>query len=133
MNCIIPIKLTREIYRHFLKGERGGNVMNINSIRGVEPKGLRSIYAATRFAMRGFSESIREEASKTNVRVLNIYPARVKTKPEFEYGWSVIEAAEEIYRFFEGKNSDDLILDCVQKPTGTIQNILPRARYLLSE
>ena len=60
LNCTIPIKLTREIYRHFLQRSDGGSIMNINFIRGLEPKGNRSIYAASRFAMRGFSESLRQ-------------------------------------------------------------------------
>ncbi len=115
LNCTIPMKLTREIYRHFLQEGKGGSIMNINSIRGLEPKAYRSIYAASRFAMRGFSESLRQEAGKNNVRVLNVYPARVKTKPEFEYGWNVDKAAEKIYQLFAENSSDDLILDSSEK------------------
>lgn len=109
VNCVITTKLSREIYKHFIhKG--GGCIMYMNSIRGLEPKGQRTIYAASRFAIRGFIESLRLEAREKNVRVMGIYPTRVLTKPEFDYGWPVSEVADKIYKaYVEGVN--DLILD----------------------
>ena len=115
VNCKIVTKLTKEIYKNFQR-KRGGCIINMNSIRGLEPKKNRTLYTATRFYLRGLSEALRLEGRNHNIRILSIYPARVKTKPEFEYGWPVDEAAKKMYRLFaEGKN-DDLILDCDEIP-----------------
>lgn len=109
VNCTIPIKLTKDIYKYLTQKGRGC-IMYMNSIRGLEPKGQRTIYAASRFAIRGFIESFRLEAREKNVHVMGIYPTRVLTKPEFDYGWPVSEVADKIYKaYLDG--IDDLILD----------------------
>ena len=57
-NLIAPIKLTKRIYKHFIK-EGNGTVININSLSGLTNSKLRSIYSASKWGLRGFSDTFR--------------------------------------------------------------------------
>lgn len=115
INLKFPIKIAREAYKYFIN-KGSGCIINMNSIVGIEPRKQRSIYTATRAGLSGFTESLRLEAKEHKVRVIGIYPARVKTKPEFEYGWDVKDAAEKMYKLYASGNSDNLILDFSKSP-----------------
>ncbi len=72
-NLVSLIKLTKRIYIHFL--EKGkGTIININSISGLENKERGSIYRASKCGLRGFSDNLRLEAEKNNIRVLTSSP-----------------------------------------------------------
>lgn len=61
--------------------ERGdGVVVNISSIAGRKTFPNHSVYCATKFAVHAVTESIREEVSSSNVRVVCIAPGVVTTE-----------------------------------------------------
>ena len=95
-NLISPIVLTHKIYP-LLKKQGYGSIININSIVGKEPKKFRSVHSATKWGLKGFSKSLRIEAEDDGVKVINVYPSRIKTTPEFTYGMEPIEVAQKIY------------------------------------
>ncbi len=91
------IKMTNKIYPIFLK-RGGGTIININSLAGLESQPLRSTYCASKWGLRGFTETLRIEAAPDNIKVMAIYPSRIKTRPEFaSYGWEPREVAHKIY------------------------------------
>ena len=57
----------------------GGTIINVSSIGGRVAAPFASLYHATKFAMEGFSEAFRYEASLHNVRVKLIEPGHFKT------------------------------------------------------
>lgn len=56
-----------------------GHIMNIASIAGLEGMPMVSGYCATKFAVKGFSESIYKELRDFKIKVTCIYPGSVKT------------------------------------------------------
>lgn len=58
---------------------KSGHIVNISSIFGIMGIPTQSAYNATKFAVRGFSEALRQEVSNRNVRVLTVHPGGVKT------------------------------------------------------
>jgi NAD(P)-dependent dehydrogenase (short-subunit alcohol dehydrogenase family) len=56
-----------------------GCLVNISSIFGIWGPPGQAAYAASKFAVRGFSESLRGELAGTNVRVVTVHPGGVKT------------------------------------------------------
>ena len=56
-----------------------GHVVNISSLNGYLAQGGMSHYCTSKFAVRGFTESLRHELENTNISVGAIYPAGVKT------------------------------------------------------
>ncbi len=109
-NLIAPIKLTKRIYSIFLDNG-GGTIVDINSISGRENQELRTLYCASKWGLRGFTDTFRLEAEKNNVKVIEVYPSRIKTRPENEYGMEAVDVAKDIFEAYNNKNVRDLILD----------------------
>ena len=110
-NLIAPIKLTRKIYP-LLKEQGYGSIININSIVGKESKKFRSVHSATKWGLKGFTKSLRIEAEKYNVKVINVYPTQIKTIKEFTYGLEPYEVAEHIYNeYITGDFKGELVID----------------------
>lgn len=109
-NSIAPIKLTKRLYTLFL--DKGyGTIIIINSLSGLENHELRSVYCASKWGLRGFTDTFRLEADKHNVKVLGVYPSRIKTKPYFTYGMEPQEVAQKIYAAYKNSNLDEIIID----------------------
>ncbi len=118
-NLISPIKLTKDIYSFFLE-KKQGTIININSVFGLEPKDLRSIYCATKWGLRGFADSLRLESEKNNIRIINIYPSRIRTTPKYQaFGMNPEDVAQEIYVTYKNTNKNELIID--DRPEGKVK------------
>ncbi len=85
--------------------------MNINSVSGLEAQSARPVYCASKWGLRGFAEALRKEALKHHIRIVDIYPSRVKTRPKFTYGMDPHELAEKIYHFVEETDRVVFIVD----------------------
>ncbi len=57
-----------------------GHIINIASLAGRIPTPYAAVYAATKFAVVGFSESMRHELTDTNVDITVVMPGLVKTE-----------------------------------------------------
>ncbi|MCY1065117.1 SDR family NAD(P)-dependent oxidoreductase [Nannocystis sp. RBIL2] len=71
---------TKEFLPHLI-ASGDGHVVNISSLNGFMAQGQMSHYCTTKFAVRGFTESLRIEmlAAKSPVRVTVVHPGGVKT------------------------------------------------------
>jgi len=56
-----------------------GTIVNIGSIAGVKTFGNHAVYCGTKFAVHAITETIREEVSSKNVRLITIAPGMVET------------------------------------------------------
>ena len=110
-NLISPILLTQKIYPLF-KEQGYGSIININSIVGKEPKKFRSIHSATKWGLKGFSKSLRIEAEENGIKIINVYPTRIRTVPEFTYGMEPVEVAQKIYEeYINDDAKGELVID----------------------
>ena len=55
------------------------HIVNLSSVFGILGVPMQSSYCASKFAVRGFSESLRAELSSTHVGVTSVHPAGVAT------------------------------------------------------
>jgi NAD(P)-dependent dehydrogenase (short-subunit alcohol dehydrogenase family) len=62
----------------FMKRQKSGCIINISSVAGLVGFGMRSPYAAAKWAVIGFTKSIAVELGPHNVRVNAICPGTVK-------------------------------------------------------
>ncbi len=62
-----------------LQKEKEGHIVNISSTSGFLPTPKMSIYTTSKFAVRGLSESIRQELTKYNIGVTSVHPGMIKT------------------------------------------------------
>jgi NAD(P)-dependent dehydrogenase (short-subunit alcohol dehydrogenase family) len=54
-------------------------IVNVSSVFGLWGPPGQAAYAASKFAVRGFTESLRAELAGTNVHVVTVHPGGVKT------------------------------------------------------
>ncbi len=78
VNLFAPIKLTRDIYPLLVK-KRKGTIININSVDAQTAKEKKVVYCATKWGLRGFTESLKREAKKNNIRIIGVYLGGMKT------------------------------------------------------
>lgn len=63
-----------------LRREPDARIVNISSVFGLIAPPGQTAYGASKYAIRGFSESLREELRKSSVSVTCVHPAGVSTK-----------------------------------------------------
>ena len=74
----------------------------------MSQKKNRTIYAATKWGLKGFSESLKREETKT--KILDVYPTNIKTWPERENAMEIDFVLNKIYEAMINGESE-LILD----------------------
>lgn len=62
-----------------LMAQDSGAIVNTSSVFGLAGIPHQSAYCASKFAVRGFTESLRHELAGTGVRAITIHPGGVKT------------------------------------------------------
>ncbi|NOT47920.1 MAG: SDR family NAD(P)-dependent oxidoreductase [Acidobacteria bacterium] len=68
-----------KIFLPYLLKEKDAHIVNISSVFGLIAPEEQSAYCASKFAVRGFTESLRHEMAETNVSVTSVHPGGVKT------------------------------------------------------
>lgn len=63
----------------FMKENKGGLIVNINSQAGINHKAERVVYNATKWGVTGFCKSLQDEVAKYGIRVTNVMPGMMKT------------------------------------------------------
>ena len=56
-----------------------GSIVNIGSISGLLGVGCRTSYSASKFAIAGFSKSLRAEVSHLGIKVIMVYTGYIRT------------------------------------------------------
>ena len=73
VNLRAPMQLAREL-APVMASRRSGHLVFVSSLNGKIPAGGTSVYAATKFGLRGFAASLRDELHGTGVGVSAIFP-----------------------------------------------------------
>jgi short-subunit dehydrogenase len=120
VNAIGTICMTQAVLPHMkMRGE--GQILNIISVAGVIPTPTNSVYNATKYAVEGFTQSLRLELTGTGIKVMACYPGEMETNlfttqnlgddtgPFFVEKQAVAELI-----VFMLKQPDNLIVDSVQ-------------------
>lgn len=79
VNYFGAVTLTK-LVAPYLVQKGSGMIVNISSLSGKFGWKLRSSYAASKFALLGFFESLRAELEGSGVEVLNVIPGRIRTE-----------------------------------------------------
>lgn len=72
------VRMTRAVVPH-MRRQGGGRIINIGSVLGFLPMPYGALYAATKHAIEGYSESLDHELRTQGIRVSVIEPAYTKT------------------------------------------------------
>lgn len=77
-NLLAPIDLCRQLVPYFSIREEA-HIVNIGSVFGHIGFAANSVYCATKFGLRGFSEALRRELADTNIQVHYFAPRATRT------------------------------------------------------
>lgn len=77
-NVVAPLMLCRSLLPH-LQTRQDAHIVNIGSVFGAIGYPGFSVYSATKFALRGFSEALRRELDSTSVHVHHFAPRATRT------------------------------------------------------
>lgn len=111
----------------YMKDQGSGHIINISSISGKVPLPGGSAYAATKFAVSGFSQSLFQEVRDLGIKVTTIYPGSVDSEShryeaDADYSWKVSpeeigQACAHVLRAHPGTVTSELEIRPLNRPT----------------
>jgi short-subunit dehydrogenase len=78
INVKAHMRLTHKLLP-IMKAKKEGQIINIVSNAGLGGRVNHSLYCATKFAMKGFTDSIRQETNRYGIKVMGVYPGGIRT------------------------------------------------------
>lgn len=98
-----------------MKERNQGNIVNIVSLSGKRGKITESVYSASKFGARGFTENLALELEDTGIRVFGAYMGNMKTE------------------LWEGAISEETYMEPEDVADIIIESIKPRKNMLVQE
>lgn len=77
-NFMGMVYMTREVLPA-MRSQGGGLIINFSSIMGLMGLAFQAFYSASKFAIEGFSEALRMEVNKFNIKIVLINPGDFNT------------------------------------------------------
>lgn len=118
------LRMTRAVVPHMRK-QKSGRIINIGSVLGFLPMPYMALYAATKHAVGGYSESLDHELRTWGIRVSVVEPAYTNTKfeanllepdqPLVEYQSIRTALAVRMKKILEGADSPEVVANTVVK------------------
>jgi NAD(P)-dependent dehydrogenase (short-subunit alcohol dehydrogenase family) len=92
------VRMTRAVVPH-MRRQGSGRIVNIGSVLGFLPAPYMALYAATKHAVEGYSESLDHELRTRGIRVSVIEPAYTKTS----FDANLLEADVQLEEYREAR------------------------------
>src|SRR5215218_2046631 len=109
-NLFGSVRMTRAVLPHMRK-QGGGRIINVSSVLGLVPAPFMGLYAATKHAIEGYSESLDHEVRDQGVRVLLVEPAYTRTS----FDANAVAADEPLALYAKGREAlDGFIADAIE-------------------
>ena len=78
LNLMSQIAVTKAVLPQMTQ-RRSGHIVNVVSGSGKVGLPMRTLYAASKFALSGFGKALRAELSEDNIQVTQFYPGYIRT------------------------------------------------------
>jgi len=119
------VRMTRAVVPHMRRAGRG-RIINIGSVLGFLPMPYGALYAASKHAVEGYSESLDHELRTRGVRVSVIEPAYTKT--QFEANFLEPDAKLDEYRGIRAALASRLkVIMAAADPPGVVAEVVLQA------
>lgn len=97
-----------------MMNNKQGTIINISSTAGRKTYDNHSVYCGTKFAVHAITESMRKEASSSNVRVLVVAPGVVETSLlSHTTDKKIVDNYNQWKKDIEGGLSPETVADCI--------------------
>ena len=91
------VRMTRAVVPH-MRRQRAGRIINIGSVLGFLPAPYAALYAATKHAVEGYSESLDHELRTRGIRV-SVSSLHTRRRSSTRTSWSPTPSSMSIARF----------------------------------
>jgi NAD(P)-dependent dehydrogenase (short-subunit alcohol dehydrogenase family) len=119
------VRMTRAVVPH-MRRRGSGRIINIGSVLGFLPMPYGALYAATKHAIEGYSESLDHELRTRGIRVSVVEPAYTKT--QFDANLLEADAKLDEYREVRAAVANRLKeVMAVADPPGVVANVVLQA------
>ena len=128
-NLTSHLVVTRCLLPHF-KTKNRGDVIFIGSEAALEGGKKGSLYCATKFGLRGFSQSIRQESANKNIRVTLINPGMARTSFFDDLNF---RPGDDDENAIEPTDIADIIINILSMRSGTVVdeiNLTPQKKVI---
>ena len=89
-----------------MRRQRSGRIVNISSVMGLIPAPYFALYAATKHALEGYSESIDHELRDLGIRVVLVEPAYTRTSFES----NLIQADQQLGEYTLARSNAEAVM-----------------------
>ncbi|GAB2893405.1 oxidoreductase [Uliginosibacterium flavum] len=72
----------------YMRGQRSGRIVNVSSVLGFLPAPYMALYAASKHAVEGLSESLDHEVRQFGIRVALVQPSFTRTNLDLNAPWT---------------------------------------------
>lgn len=126
VNYFGPVRTIRAALP-YMKMKQSGKIINIGSVSGMAPYSPWENYSASKFALRGLTESMAAWLSTQNIQVCVVEPATIKTRGSEEgsdpkelakFLQGIIESPKLHVRYQFGAFAEDLAKKVYTDPSG---------------
>jgi NAD(P)-dependent dehydrogenase (short-subunit alcohol dehydrogenase family) len=105
INFFGVMRMTKAVLPH-MRAQRSGRIINVSSVLGFSPAPYQAIYAASKHAVEGYTESLDHEIREFGVRALLIEPALTSTAFEA----NLLPLATPLPHYAEQREAHDAVL-----------------------
>ena len=110
--------ITKGIVPGMIKN-KSGKIIFINSVAGLNPYPYSSAYVASKYGLRGFSSSLREELREHNIKVISIHPGAIDTP-----FWNNVKSDFPREEMLSAKDVSLSVVDAILAPNNVVQEEL---------
>jgi short-subunit dehydrogenase len=112
VNLLGVIQVTRAILPYMLE-RRSGHIINMSSVAGWIAPPTYTVYSASKYGVRGFTDALRREVVPFGIHVSGIYPGPAKT--EFgQHSGSHPMKTSALRRYFRSMSSEEVAARVVE-------------------
>jgi NAD(P)-dependent dehydrogenase (short-subunit alcohol dehydrogenase family) len=99
------IRMTKAVLPH-MRAQGEGRIINVSSVLGFVPVPFGALYAASKHAVEGYSESVDHEVRQHGVRVLLVEPGFTKTS----FDANIVPPAVSLAAYADDRRSAEAVL-----------------------
>lgn len=108
------IYIAHEVYKRMIP-KKAGHIINVGSTSSLRAREMEVLYCASKWGLRGFTESLRLEAKKHGIKVTGVYPGGMKS----ENFWKVAPERD-ITAFMDSQDVAEQILNVITVNNQTV-------------
>ncbi|MGB0837043.1 MAG: 3-oxoacyl-[acyl-carrier-protein] reductase [Flavobacteriaceae bacterium] len=112
VNLKSVFNLTKAVIRPMMK-QRGGSIINMSSVVGVQGNAGQTNYAASKAGMLGFTKSVALELGSRNIRCNAIAPGFIETEMTAKLDEKVVDGWRQAIPLKRGGSPEDIANACV--------------------